>query len=195
MENMIGNNYQLTNKSPLSSLLSSHSQIQNHADNEGRTVTALQTMVEWLCERPSLLLAERLQNLFLRLHQSNRNSVLVEITHGTIEKLLLSLPSLLLHNSTEPLFFFLFLGFQHTETVFHQVVTTLPRVFQDLLDGSEKTNSNNLTLKPTTMSKSQAKSKKILERLKGAVLFLTLKFPEFPQLYKPLSEWLKHKVR
>ena len=50
-------------------------------------------MIEWLCERPSEILSDKLMLLFNRLRQCNRNSVLIEITHGTIEKLLLALAS------------------------------------------------------------------------------------------------------
>ena len=54
--------------------------------DEGRTVTALQTMIEWLTQRPSVLLSRRLMDLLDALHKTNRNSVLIEITHATIEK-------------------------------------------------------------------------------------------------------------
>ena len=56
--------------------------------DEGRTVAALQTMIEWLTQRPSLLLSKRLLDLLKGLHNSNRNSVLIEITHATTEKVI-----------------------------------------------------------------------------------------------------------
>ena len=100
--------------------------------DEGRTVAALQTMIEWLTQRPSPLLSARLLDLLRGLHKSNRNSVLIEITHATSEKLLQSLTVSKLQDSVEPIFFFLLLGFQHSETVFHQLVTALPDVFKQL---------------------------------------------------------------
>ena len=163
--------------------------IQSHAEKEARTVTALQTMIEWLCERPSDILSDKLMLLFNRLCQCNRNSVLIEITHGTIEKLLLALPSATLQSSTESLFFFLLLGFQHSETVFHQVIAALPVIFEDLLQSAKGDNTDCSTPKMTPDS-TQSDSKKILERLKEAVQFLILRFPGFSQLYDPLSEWL-----
>ena len=105
-------------------------------------------MIEWLTQRPSPLLSKRLLDLLKGLHRSNRNSVLIEITHATTEKviralnltfiahpfiavfkwnifcpfqLLQSLTVSKLQDSVEPIFFYLLLGFQHSETVFHQV--------------------------------------------------------------------------
>ena len=47
-------------------------------------------------------------------------------------QLLQSLTVSKLQDSVEPIFFFLLLGFQHSETVFHQLVTALPDVFKQL---------------------------------------------------------------
>lgn len=54
--------------------------------DEGRTVTALQTMIEWLTQRPSPLLSQRIIQLLEGLHRSDRDSVLIEIAHASIEK-------------------------------------------------------------------------------------------------------------
>ena len=51
-------------------------------------MAALQTMIEWLTQRPSPLLSKRLLDLLKGLHRSNRNSVLIEITHATTEKVI-----------------------------------------------------------------------------------------------------------
>ena len=104
---MIGN---YSNQPTISQSYTARNWIQDHAEKEAKTVTALQTMIEWLCERPSELLSDKLKLLFLRLRQCNRNSVLIEVTHGTIEKLLLTLPSTILQKSTEGPFFFLLLA-------------------------------------------------------------------------------------
>ena len=101
----------------------------------------------------------------------------------------MALPSASLQSSTESLFFFLLLGFQHSETVFHQVIAALLVIFEDLLQTGKGDNIECSTPKLTSASP-QSDSKKILERLKEAVQFLILRFPGFSQLYDPLSEWL-----
>ena len=45
-----------------------------------------QTMVEWLTQRPSTLLSSWLSHMVSGLKTSGRYSVLIEITHGTLEK-------------------------------------------------------------------------------------------------------------
>ena len=185
MESMIAS----STKNQTISSSATQTSIQSHAEKEARTVTALQTMIEWLCERPSEILSDKLMLLFNRLRQCNRNSVLIEITHGAIEKLLLALPTTSLQSSTEPLFFFLLLGFQHSETVFHQVIAALPAVFDELLH-SEKGSYSSSSTSNLSSAPNLSGSKKILERLKEAVQFLILRFPGFSQLYDPLSEWL-----
>ena len=46
----------------------------------------LQTMIEWLTQRPSTLLSSWLIHMMYGLRKSGRFSVLIEITHGTLEK-------------------------------------------------------------------------------------------------------------
>ena len=43
-------------------------------------------MVEWLTQRPSTLLSSWLSHMVSGLKTSGRYSVLIEITHGTLEK-------------------------------------------------------------------------------------------------------------
>ena len=43
-------------------------------------------MVEWLTQRPSTLLSGWLYHMMMGLKKSGRYSVLIEITHGTLEK-------------------------------------------------------------------------------------------------------------
>ena len=185
MEAMIGN---YSNQPTISKSYTARNWIQDHAEKEAKTVTALQTMIEWLCERPSELLSDKLKLLFFRLRQCNRNSVLIEVTHGTIEKLLLTLSSTTLQRSTEGPFFFLLLGFQHSETVFHQIATALPNVLKELLTCTKIDSVSSSTSKSAC---TQTNSKKILDRLKESVQFLMIKFPGFSQLYNPLYEPLE----
>ena len=74
MEAMIGNqSLSMKLAPPLPS--SSQFLIQNHAEKEGRTVTAVQTMVEWLCERPSELLSDKLMFLSPKIMRFQKNIV------------------------------------------------------------------------------------------------------------------------
>ncbi len=43
-------------------------------------------MIGWLCARPSTLLSEWLSRILQKLHKFNKNSVLIEVTHLTIDK-------------------------------------------------------------------------------------------------------------
>ena len=43
-------------------------------------------MVEWLTQRPGTLLAGWIMHMLIGLRKSHRYSVLIEITHGTLEK-------------------------------------------------------------------------------------------------------------
>ena len=43
-------------------------------------------MIEWLTQRPSTLLSSWLIHMMYGLRKSGRFSVLIEITHGTLEK-------------------------------------------------------------------------------------------------------------
>ena len=55
-----------------------------------------QTMVGWICVRQSLLLSDWLFRILKKLNSLNKNSVLIEVSHLTIEKvrtyLLISAP-------------------------------------------------------------------------------------------------------
>ena len=75
----------------------------------------------------------------------------------------------------ENLFFFLLLGFQHSETAFHRIVSTLP----DVLTKLQKNAASQIF---------GAKSKVILERLVEATYFMLKLFPDFPDLYNTLLE-------
>ena len=88
-------------------------------------------------------------------------------------QLLSSLPIPELQDTVENLFFFLLLGFQHSETAFHRIVSSLP----DVLTKLEK-NAASLIF--------GAKSKVILERLIEATHFMLRVFPDFPDLYSNL---------
>ena len=46
----------------------------------------LQTMINWICIRHSLLLSDWLFRILKKLHTLNKNSVLIEVAHLTIEK-------------------------------------------------------------------------------------------------------------
>ena len=47
-------------------------------------------MIEWLTQRPSTLLSSWLIHMMYGLRKSGRFSVLIEITHGTLEKVCIS---------------------------------------------------------------------------------------------------------
>ena len=70
----------------------------------------------------------------------------------------------------EPIFFFLLLGAQHSESVFQSVVKHLPR---------------------TLASLDQNKQFQTLTRLGEAAHFMILRFPDFPDLYNPVLQVLK----
>ena len=144
---------------------------------EGQTVVGLQTMVEWLTQRPGTLLAGWIRHMLIGLQKSQRFSVLIEITHGSLEKLLASLVIPELQDTVENLFFFLFMGFQHSETAFHRLVTNLPDVLSKL---------QNL---PNFGAKNR--SQIILERMVEATYFMLKMFPDFPDLYNPLVKKLE----
>ena len=75
----------------------------------------------------------------------------------------------------ENLFFFLLLGFQHSETAFHRIVSNLT----DVLTKLQKNAASPIF---------GAKSKVILERLLEATYFMLRLFPDFPDLYNNLLE-------
>ena len=95
-----------------------------------------------------------------------------------IFQLLCSLPVPELQDTVENLFFFLLLGFQHSETAFHRIVSTLP----DILTKLQK----NATSQTVFGTKS-----KILERLVEATYFMLKLFPDFPDLYSNLLKKLE----
>ena len=55
-------------------------------------------MVEWLTQRPGTLLAGWIMHMLIGLKKSRRYSVLIEITHGTLEKVSLKLLLSMGHN-------------------------------------------------------------------------------------------------
>lgn len=152
---------------------------KNDNSEEGQTVVGLQTMIEWLTQRPGTLLAGWIFHMLKGLEKSGRYSVLIEISHGTLEKLLASLAVPELQESVENLFFFLLLGFQHSETAFHRLVSNLPDIFNKLDKNSDS--------KFLTSQRSQI----ILERLAEACHFLLKLFPDFPDLYQDLIKKLE----
>ena len=81
-----------------------------------------------------------------------------------------SLGNPLLCPSVEPIFFFLLLGVQHSESVFQSVVKHLPRVLTNL---------------------DQNKQFQVLARLGEASHFMIIRFPDFPDLYNPVLQVLK----
>ena len=78
----------------------------------------------------------------------------------------------------EKLFFYLLLGFQHSETAFHRIVSKLPDVLAKLQVQVSK---------PVAFGNSRL----ILERLVEATYFMLNLFPDFPDLYAPLYKALK----
>ena len=88
-----------------------------------------------------------------------------------------------LQDSVEPIFFFLLLGFQHSETVFHQLVTALPDVFKQLTKSVKVQQMINRGM--------EGKSQKILDKLSEACAFLmNHQFSGFPELYAELAPWV-----
>ena len=77
----------------------------------------------------------------------------------------------------ENLFFYLLLGFQHSETAFHRIVTILPDILSKLQKNAE--------------SPMIPRSKTILERLIEASYYMLATFPDFPDLYGPLQKKLQ----
>ena len=79
----------------------------------------------------------------------------------------------------EPVLFFLLLGFQHSESVFHVVVKDLPDALRTLR--SEADGAADPVNAPAAVT---------LARLGEAAHFLMSRFPGFPELYDPLTEAL-----
>ena len=157
-------------------------------------------MMEWLTQRPGSLLSGWIMHMLIGLQKSHRYSVLIEITHGSLEKVRITLdvdlviflfnfacPCFQLLNSlwipalqdtVENLFFYLLLGFQHSETAFHRIVNILP----DILAKLQKNAESQSMIQP---------SSKTLERLVEATYFMLALFPDFPDLYSPLLKKLQ----
>ena len=96
-------------------------------------------------------------------------------------QLLCSLPIPELQDTVENLFFYLLLGFQHSETAFHRIVTTLPDILAKLQKNAEA----------QPMIFGGSRSPLILERLVEASHFMLGLFPNFPDLYGPLTRKLE----
>ena len=90
-------------------------------------------------------------------------------------QLLVSLSIPELQDSVEKLFFYLLLGFQHSETAFHRIISGLPDVLAKL----------------QVTTPVFGRSKIILERLVEATYFMLNLFPDFPDLYVSLHRALK----
>ena len=85
----------------------------------------------------------------------------------------MSIPEL--QDSVEKLFFYLLLGFQHSETAFHRIISGLPDVLAKL----------------QVTTPVFGRSKIILERLVEATYYMLNLFPDFPDLYTSLHRALK----
>ena len=81
-----------------------------------------------------------------------------------------------LQDTVENLFFYLLLGFQHSETAFHRIVTILPDILAKLQMNPESP---------------MIQHSKTLERLVEATYFMLALFPDFPDLYGPLLKKLQ----
>ena len=92
--------------------------------DESKTVIAMRTMIHWLtyAKCPNVL-RDWLLNLLKGLKERKRNSILIEIAHSTTGQLIQALnKSAQFQAQCEEIFFFLLLGFQHSESVFHSQV-------------------------------------------------------------------------
>ena len=101
--------------------------------DESKTVVAMRTMIHWLASAkcPDVLRDWSL-NLLKSLKDRKRNSILIEIAHSTTRQLIQALTkSPQFQSQCEEIFFFLLLGFQHSESVFHsQVIPHLPEALK-----------------------------------------------------------------
>ena len=66
------------------------------------------------------------------MQENDRNSILIEIAHTATKRLAGCIADRSLSPAAEPVFFFLLLGFQHSELVFHSIVSDLPAVIESL---------------------------------------------------------------
>jgi ubiquitin carboxyl-terminal hydrolase 35/38 len=146
--------------------------------NEAKTVVGLQTMIEWLTMLPTTgngAMTKWIMEMLRGLQENDRNSILIEIGHSSTRLLALALADPALSPAVESVFFFLLLGFQHSEMVFHAVVSELPGIFEKLAADSENKTS-----------------RKLLCRLAEAAGFLMVKFPGYPDLYNPVRDALQN---
>ncbi len=78
----------------------------------------------------------------------------------------MALPNPRLSPAIEPIFFFLLLGFQHSESIFHSsIIANVSKVLKELVHLGKKS---------------------LVNQLGEAVRFLIDKFPGFPELYSPV---------
>lgn len=100
---------------------------------EAKVVIALINMIEWLTlEKCGQSTTNWIESMMLGLKERERNSILIEIAHSTTEKLMHALLNPNLRAQTESLFFFLLMGFQHSESIFHTLVTHIPKLMEKL---------------------------------------------------------------
>lgn len=143
----------------------------SQASGEARTVVGLQTMIKWLTvSRASPRMVRWLLEMLRGLQAKDRNSILIEIAHSCTESLALALAQPDLISSVNDIFFFLLLGFQHSESIFHGVVSHIPQTLRSLR---------------------HMKCEETFQRLAEASRFLMARFPDFPDLYDPIVRVLK----
>eukprot|EP00094_Tigriopus_californicus_P007715 TCALIF_07430-PA protein Name:"Similar to USP35 Ubiquitin carboxyl-terminal hydrolase 35 (Homo sapiens)" AED:0.04 eAED:0.04 QI:47/1/0.90/1/1/1/11/0/1115 len=143
----------------------------SQATGEARTVIGLQTMIKWLTlSRASPRMVRWLLEMLRGLQAKDRNSILIEIAHSCTEPLSLALAQPDLIASVNDIFFFLLLGFQHSESIFHGVVSHIPQTLRSL---------------------GHMKSEETFHRLAEASRFLMARFPNFPDLYEPIVHVLE----
>ena len=122
-------------------------------------------MIGWLTMRPTSPMVSRWILQMLRgLQEARRNSILIEIGHSSTARLAAALTLPPLQKAVEDVFFFLLLGFQHSESVFHSLAPKIPKMIEAL----------------------QSRDAELVKRLGESVRFLMLRFPDFPELYNPI---------
>ena len=154
------------------------------AANEAKTVAGLQTVVQWIAEVPSPgMVGPWVVEMLKGLREAGRNSILIEIAHACSRQLCAALADRapVVAVAAEPVFFFLLLGFQHSELVFHSIVTDLPDVFRRLGERARASPSG---------SGEHARDARLILRLGEAASFFMGRFPGYPELYQPVEEAL-----
>ncbi|XP_040576028.1 ubiquitin carboxyl-terminal hydrolase 35 [Lepeophtheirus salmonis] len=142
---------------------------------EARVVGALQTMISWLTSVPNLFVSSWIMVLLESLKDAKRFPVLVELTHSSIEKLCFSLCEPSLCSSIEKIFFFFLMGFQHSETTFHRLISPLQQVLPKLCKNEDCVN--------------------LYESLAQAILYFIRLYPNYPGLYEPLMSFIEQKSK